>query len=269
MAISFTTALTILGSFGAASTAQIVSHILTQKREDKKNKKECLQNLYSPSVLLLIDLIQYEGYHHCSEPTIRSKFNDKEILIVQVLDNMGQNLKFADADLINCYQTLRNSFNRNDPKEALDDPTNLYIWDSVIELTEIFFAHFIKINKSLKSDSNSIMNKIEAPYFFCQFYLLFNDCFARYKDNNTHSMIFSFYDLIEFILFPINNYTERILKIRKELEIVYSNKYKDNQRGIEAFIDAHQFFYEIADEFSIASLERATNFKTTIDKYIN
>jgi hypothetical protein len=270
--MNLTTALTIIGSFGAASSAQIVNHILTQKREEKKYKKECLQNLYSPSILKLIDLIQYEGYHHCPQPTLRSNFTNKDVLVMQILDNISRNLKYAEADLINNYQQLRNYLDANDPKTVLNDTDDLFVWDQIIELTTVFFNQFIKINKLLKSDSNSINDKLKAPYFFCQFYLLFNTCFAKYRftddDTYTDNIIFELYDLIEFILFPINNYTDRIIKIRSELEIV-SAKYKDSSRVTEAYTNAYQFFYELADEFSIASEERANEFKDMLDEFID
>ena len=55
--MDITTAITIIGSFGAASTAQIVNHILTQKRDEKKYKKEAL-GIISPTILEVIKFIE-------------------------------------------------------------------------------------------------------------------------------------------------------------------------------------------------------------------
>ncbi|WP_273854172.1 hypothetical protein [Guptibacillus spartinae] len=269
--MDLTTTFTIIGSFAAASSAQIINHILTQKREDKKYKKECLQNLYSPTILKLINLIEYEGAHHCLNSHLQQEFTNKGELVSLILDNIGANIKYAEPNLINIYHEIRNNFDINNLTEALNDTKNTHIWHDIINLTTMFFDRFLEITKLLNAEGNSINENLKAPNFFCQFYLLFNDCFGRYTtdpDYPTDEFLFSYYDLIEGILIPTNNFHIRIIKIRTSIESAFHN-YKNQKRVEDSFIDAYQFFYEISDEFTIISEERGNEFKDKLDYYIN
>jgi hypothetical protein len=260
--MDITTAITIIGSFGAASTAQIVNHILTQKRDEKKYKKEALQNLYSPTILEVIKFIEFEGYNCCPNPTIRSEFEDKDVILNNIIDKVEKNLKYAEAELINGYYSLKNYIDQNG-YEDFYNPSNRFVWDLVVEFSNLFFKDYVLISKLLKSDSNSIYTRLKAPYFFSEFYLLFSECFARYDFN--HDFVSSYYDLIEFIMLPKNDYIKRIVRIRKKLNSAYNN-YRDSKVLEESLIDSYQFFYELADEFSIASEERANKFKDFLDE---
>jgi hypothetical protein len=222
MAFSLSTALTIIGSFGAASSAQIVSHILTQKREDKKYKKECLQNLYSPTILTVIDYIKLEGHNKSPLSFYNKSATNTKLLFEQIMDNIGSNIKYAEADLINIYQEVRNIENVLEPDSSLDDEVEEDISDHVMNLrmtlANLFFSQYIKVNNILKSNSNSITEKIIAPYFFSHFYLLVKECF--YLNDNLSSEILALYDLVETILLPENNFLEKIIYIREELNII-------------------------------------------------
>jgi hypothetical protein len=66
-------------------------------------------------------------------------------------------------------------------------------------------------------------------------------------------------------MLPKNDYIKRIVRIRKKLNSAYNN-YRDSKVLEESLIDSYQFFYELADEFSIASEERANKFKDFLDE---
>jgi hypothetical protein len=269
MSTSITTALTIIGSFGAASTAQIVSHILTQKREDKKYKKECLQNLYSPIVFKLINYIEYEGKNH--SPLLTETY-DSSNLFKEVTKCIGNNLKYADVDLINIYQEILGSQSESEVLE-------FYRWSNTdisdeemtsrITLINIFFTQFLEINKALKSNSQFVDEKLKTPYFFTHFYLLIKECLYYYEGVSS-AQIFEMYDLIETTFYQINNFTERVIEIRKELySVMYTSLYKDNLRVRDAYLSAYQFLYEFVDEFSYFSEERASEWKDLLDENIH
>lgn len=256
------TVFTIIGSFGAASTAQIINHILSQKREDKKYNKECLQNFYSPLIYKYIDLIAGEGFHNNPNELFNIEFSNKEILFEDILKTTEQNLKYADAELINVYQELINYINTNDISDLLNNPDEEEIWTLIVKITNIFFSNYIEINKNLKTDPNSITEKLIAPYFFTHLYLLIQECFVVEKVPK--EKIFGIYDLIEFVLLPINNYTNRIIRLRKNLYLHwYSNS---TYRTQDCYTDACQFIFEILDEFEIASKERSWEFKEMLEE---
>ncbi|MEE3951652.1 hypothetical protein [Peribacillus frigoritolerans] len=269
MPTSLTTALTIIGSFGAASTAQIVSHVLTQNREDKKYKKECLQNLYSPIIFKVIDYIQ---------SIERSPLNlvitstNADYLFDNIMESIGNNLKYAEPELINIFHEIRDDYEsqKSNSLSHLDEEYKMIMSDMrlthKILLLNTFINEYIKINKLLKSNVNPITNKLRTPYFFCKFYLLVKDCSPMNPIKSDD--ILALYDLIDFVLLPVNNYLERIIKLRKEINIVTNTTaYKDTARVSAAYTDAYLFLYELADEFSILNQDRANEWKYMLERH--
>lgn len=276
MSISLT-ALTILGSFGAASTAQIVSHVLTLKREDKKYQKECLQNLYSPIVFKLIDYLRMIGTSHSPIPYFKDDsvtFLDTERIFSEVMKGIGDNLKYANADLINIYHEIKGFGEHDDlelDKEHKEETEfNLAISDELllnrILLANLFFSQYIEINRALKTSSKLINEKMIPPYFYTHMYLLVHEFYWAWDDTE---LILSLYDLIEHIILANENFVERINNIRKELYAIQYLSYKDSHRVTDAYLTSYQFLYEIADEISILSQERAEELQEFLDDNIH
>lgn len=259
MGISLTTAFTIIGSFGAASTAQIVGHILTKKREEKKFKKECLQNLYSPTLFKVLDYLHLEGGKHCPSP-FYSKNIDTTPIFDKVMDNIGENLKYAEVDLINIYQELKYNYVTNTFTDNDDD----YFTTERIRLCNILITQYLHIAKELKTESKLLSEKIAGPYFFSHFYLLVKDI-VHLMDIPSKDIL-SLYDLVETILLPQNNFIEGITEIRKRLfGLNYTSLSKFNNLSEVTHIEAYQFLYEMVDEFSIISESRAEEWKMSLD----
>ncbi len=280
MAISLSTALTILGSFAAASTAQVVSHLLTQKRDDKKHKKDCLQNLYSPIIFKFIDYINIIGTGHSPTWIFSNSpdFWESEKLFKQIMDHIGDNLVYANPDLINLYYEISNIDEKlKDPGIDLKGkPTEFIIEISRdtlskrVEFANMVFTQYIELNNSLKSHSTSINEKLFPPYFASQLYLLMEECFyiEFYSE-----LIFDLYDLIEPTLLPKNDYLERIKAIRNELNTAqnsysYSNPNIYNQIINDSYLTAYHFLYEIVDEMSIFSETRTEELRDFLDTHI-
>lgn len=265
-----TTALTILGSFGAASTAQIVSHFFTLRREKKNYQKACYQHLYSPTIFKLTDYIRSEAIPHYD----LFGFAELDILPTDTfhdaMNSIGNNLKYADVDVINYFHVWQRDYSEPDP--SIEDIGSITFAkeaeiDFRITFANAFFSQFIKINKSLKFNHKIINDELKAPYFFTHFFLLIKECTRPYSIN--YDGIFEMYDLIESILLPINNHTERIIGVRNELDKVYSTPlYKNNERIVEASLSAYEFLYEIANEFADISEERANKFKKFLNSSI-
>lgn len=262
------TVFTIIGSFGAASTAQIINHRLTQKREDKKYIKECLQNFYAPLVYKYIDFIKGEGLNNSPIETIQVEFTNKITLFEEIIKITEQNLKYADAELINVFQELKNYIDSNDINELLDDLNEDTLWDLLIEVANSFFANYIKINKKLNTNIGLINSKFEAPYLFVNFYLLIREDLIVREASAFN--LFNMYDLINFVTYRKgNNYLNRIIMLRKELN---KHGYLNNQNtfnSVTSFSETCNFIYELLDEFEIADRERSQELREMIDEGIS
>lgn len=261
-----TTALTIIGSIGAASSAQIINHILTQKRDEKKYKKECLQNLYSPNIFNLIDYTKISGRNYSPYPIYKTTINT-DVLFKHVLQNIGENLKYAEADLINAYQevmSLETDVNNTQINDEFEETTDDDLLTLRMTLVNLFFTNYLEINKVLKQRSNSIHEKLIGPYFFSHFYLLVKQSFSLNEIPSED--ILELYDLVEANLLPTNEFIKRIISIRKELYVVqYTPVYKDSYRVLSAYTEVYAFLYELADEFSYLSAARAGDWKEIMD----
>ncbi|UOB81973.1 hypothetical protein MQW34_27865 (plasmid) [Bacillus sp. ZJS3] len=257
------TGITILGSFLAASTAQLISHILTLRREKKNYKKAYYQNLYSPIIFKLTDYIKSEGYEKdfYERSDIYQKPSD---IFNEIMQHIEKNLAYTSLDIINIYQVWKRDFSCPPHKDELPNTVKLENeMDFNITFANTFFAQFIKINKSLKFKHKIVDEELKAPYFF----LLIKECTRPYSV--TFAEIFDTYDLIEAMLLPANNYTERIIFIRGELDKVYStNLYRNSERVQEAYLSAYELLYEIVNEMGDISEERATDFKDFLDSHI-
>lgn len=86
MPINWTTTFSIIGAFGAASTAQVVSHRLTQKREEEKYLKECLQKLYSPLIFRIIYYLDSESNNNILKDEFNNEDDDeiKNHIVIQI-----------------------------------------------------------------------------------------------------------------------------------------------------------------------------------------
>ncbi|MDA1663494.1 hypothetical protein PDK35_26665 [Bacillus cereus group sp. TH153LC] len=261
------TVLTIIGSFLAASTAQLISHILTLRREKKNYKKACYQNLYSPIIFKLTDYIKSESYYD-DFYELNTTYQKPSDIFHEVMQHIEKNLVYTSVDIINIYQVWKRDYSHPSSKDEL--PSNVKLenqMDLNISFANIFFAQFSKINKSLKFKHKIVNEELRAPYFFTHFFLLIKECTRPYSV--TFEEIFSIYDLIEAILLPNNNYTERIISIRNNLDKVQStNLYKNDDRVHEAYLSAYELLYEIVNEMAIISEERATDFKDFLDSQI-
>ncbi|BCC62290.1 MULTISPECIES: hypothetical protein [Bacillus] len=261
------TVITIIGSFLAASTAQLISHILTLRREKKNYKKACYQNLYSPIIFKLTEYIRSEGCDKEFHELINIHQSSSEIFN-EIMQHIEKNLAYTSLDIINIFQVWKRDF--SNPSNKGEVPNTVQKENEIdlnITFANVFFEQFIKINKSLKFKHKVVDEELRAPYFFTHFFLLIKECTRPYSI--TFAEIFAMYDLIEAMLLPDNNYTERIISIRDALDKVHStNLYKNDERVHESYLSAYELLYEIVNEMAIISEDRATDFKEFLDSQI-
>ncbi|AQY40934.1 hypothetical protein P4V72_29685 [Bacillus thuringiensis] len=261
------TVVTIICSFMAAGLAQMASHLFTLRRETKNYQKACYQNLYSPTIFKLTDYIKSEGHskefyeHHNSYQNPTEIFNE-------IMQHVEKNLNYTSVDIINFYQVWKRDFSRSHKNKELHDYVKFENeMDLRITFANTFFSKFIKLNKSLKFKHKIVDEELKVPYFFTHFFLLIKECTRPYSI--TYAEIFGMYNLIEDMLLTTNNYTERIITIRNDLDKVPSTTlYKNEKRVHKAYISANKFLYEIANDLAAFSEVHSNDFKEFLNSSI-
>lgn len=264
MEINWAMAITIMGSFGAASTAQIVSHVLTNRREKKKYERECLQNLYFPVVFRIVEYI--EGESDKAVLMDDEEFDEREFakhpsnpdpIFERIIESVGENLKYAHPNLIIRYQEVKvitDLFKENQGDYSV-------FFDQRIQLCREFLLEFIRLSNELGTLSKAIYDKLKAPLFFTEFYLLLqNCCFEGLARNSIRH-----FHLIEACLKPENNFTSRIADIRQRIgDVPHRAPHKNIYE--ETFIESYQFLHEIIDEFSMIVEEEGEYWRNELEK---
>ncbi|MET3689557.1 hypothetical protein ABIC37_005107 [Priestia megaterium] len=257
----WTTAVTIMGSFGAASTAQIISHVLTNNREKKKHDKECLQNLYSPVIFRIVDYLEVE--YKKSETHIRLKGMEIDVLISNsyhkerrqryeeyileassifkvVIESISKNLKYAHSSLILAYEdheALSASFKEN-------EINNFQVFSKKIKICRELLIEFVRISNKLDALSKPMLEKVQGALFFTEFYLLLLDCNYEILAEK----IIKYYEGLSKIPLNESNYLDRIAYIRKEISLVPIGTTAYINKEATAYTHAYQFFHEVVDE---------------------
>jgi len=257
-------AITIMGSFGAASTAQIVSHVLTNRREKKKYERECLQNLYFPVVFRIVEYI--EGESDKAVLMDNEEFNEREFekhpsnpdpIFERIIESVGENLKYAHPNLIIRYQEVKvitDVFKENKGNYSV-------FFDQRIQLCREFLLEFIRMSNELGTLSKAVYDKLKTPLFFTEFYLLLqNCCFEELARNSIR-----YFHLIDASLKPENNFISRITDIRQRIgDVPHTAPHKNIYE--EACTEAYQFLHEIIDEFSILVEEEGEYWRNELEK---
>ena len=247
MTIDWGTAIPIMVAFGSATTAQIISHRFAEKREENKYKKESLQNLYSPVIFQIVEYIQFENAKAIMKAD--GEFEEENplnprIVFERIMETTGQNMKYAQPELIMRYEVVKSTFTRSS-KEKNDDR---YMFEIKMELCGEFLMEFIKISSEIGTLSRAVEDKINPTLFFTQFYLLLKElgCWML-----TDILLLEFHLLKDILLPPENEFLEKILDVRKninyELETHYKNK--SISRASEACEAGYQFVHEVIKEF--------------------
>ncbi|QEL71771.1 MULTISPECIES: hypothetical protein [unclassified Bacillus cereus group] len=190
MEIDWTIIFSIGGAFGAASTAQYVSHRLTGKREDQKYKKEKYQKFYSPLVFKIIKYIEAEGSK--ISKINRSINPDPDLIFASIITSVEENIQYANSDFIRIYEetkTLEMIANSDDDD---DDPRRDFLdyrkFDSYLNAFEQFFTDYLIISKDLKILSSKLEEEVKQSIAIIKLYNLFD----KYSFLDTAEVLFAF-----------------------------------------------------------------------------
>ncbi|MED0982961.1 hypothetical protein P4T48_26555 [Bacillus paramycoides] len=178
MEIDWTIILSIGGAFGAASTAQYVSHRLTGKREDRKYKKEKYQKFYSPLVFKIIKYIEAEG-SKISEIN-RSTNPDPDLIFASIITTIEKNIQYANSDFIKIYEETKTleMIGNLDEDDFIRDLLKYRKFDSYLNAFEQFFTDYLIISKDLKVLSSKLEEEVKQSIAIIKLYNLFEKyCF--------------------------------------------------------------------------------------------
>jgi hypothetical protein len=265
---SFSMFLTISGAFGAAATAQVISHIYTLKREDIKNKKEAFQNLYSPTLFKVLEYIEFEGFNRSPLESFNGPL-DSEQISKEIVDIIGSNLKYAEVDLINTYHDVLGleSLLSTQLQSKRQDKTKDRLICERVKLSNMFLTQYLKISKDLNLDLKSVNEKIETPLFFSHFFLLLRE--SSYISKPSSWDIFNYYYLLEHVLSSKIGYLEKIIELRKELDDAKNNSSKSDTNELiisEKLSNTYSFFYEFSEKFEELNPKLAEYWNAMIDE---
>lgn len=173
MAFDMTIILSIAGAFGAASTAQYISHHLTLKREDEKYKKERYQNFHSPLIFKVINYLYAEECHRGNVNL--SSVPKPDTILKEILVIIEKNLRYADSKLVEIYESSK-------LKELIENPPDendhfnrfnkLMEFSTRIIVFEEFLNEYITISKELNVLSVALERNILGYIAICRMFKL-------------------------------------------------------------------------------------------------
>lgn len=254
---NWTTILSVIGSLVVASTAQVISHLFTQRREKQKYNKECLQNLYSPIIFPIIEYINGEAYRTSliesedfDEEELQEDPKNPDTLFKEVIEHIGKNLKYSEAEMIMKYEEAKIMIDLVERyKDGYRDERDLCLQYNM-DLCSECLTEFIKISKKLGSLSNHIRDKVIPPLFFTQFYLLLTD-YECYSLKYDAPKLVNYLDFIN--LSKQNKWLIRIIDVRRRIndknEKLKDKDYIDKEKTSDVFQEAYDLIMEIINEF--------------------
>lgn len=224
MEIDWTIIFSIAGAFGAASTAQYVSHRLTGKREDRKYKKEKYQNFYSPLVFKIIKYVEADGYK-ISEINQSTNPDPKQIFD-SIITTIEKNIQYADSDFIKIYEeakTLELIDNKDKDMDEYDPFEEDRKFNGHLNAFEQFYNDYLIISQDLNVLSSKLEEEVKQSLAIIKLYKLFD----KYGFLDTAKMLFG---LGKFIV-DQDNIDIFIKRLDDVEEITDSNFKPYNQTG--------------------------------------
>lgn len=187
MALGWEHAITVIGAFASAGTAQYFSHRLTLKREDEKYQKERYQNFYAPLVYkiknyvkaeankfeeLLIDegnIPKLEDSIAASGGPIFSIIPDSNSIFLDIVSIIENNLKYADIQFIEMYERhkMQEFQNKNIAEDGLTNlkwqirlPDNLLVCEKFLIEYLSFHENISVLSKGTGKEINKTLTSI-------------------------------------------------------------------------------------------------------------
>ncbi|MGK9430824.1 hypothetical protein ACSSTO_13215 [Bacillus atrophaeus] len=227
--VDLKTIITIFAGFGAASTAQIISHLFSRKREDIKYQKECLQNLYSPVIFKIhsylfgefkkTSTIEKQNIEFYNEKYKEHSDNPERIFAI-ILETVGSNLQYAKPEIIMDYHDL-----------VYAQPRSKYGKERIakkVAFCNKLLLDYVQLCKKLKVNSVKINMNIEESLIFTQLYQLLGNTGHFYSQD---LLIQRFLDIKNLRHFYLKKIMKLNLKFKKKhtIESFYSATNKSEE----------------------------------------
>lgn len=212
--IQWGTVFTVAGTLTAAFLGQVFSHRYSQKREDLKQKKESFQNLYSPTIHHVTNYLYKEidkqtdiifNYKDEEDFADEDDYFNPEKLFLEAFSLIGDNLKYANLELIMQYQDIKSTNKLG--KQFLSI-------DKTIILCDIFITDYIKISKEIGVYSPNIKKKIEGILLFTKLYYLL----LKMEGLNFAYTTLSYADLLDKVGTKNTKYIKNAIQLQQKYE---------------------------------------------------
>ncbi|KXY07443.1 hypothetical protein [Bacillus paranthracis] len=254
MALGWEHALTLVGAFASAGTAQYLSHRLTLNREDEKYQKERYQNFYAPLVFKIKNYVIAEAYKlekvlitlgripKRKDDFILFTFSslpDSNSILPEIISTIEKNLKYADLQFIEMYEK-----HKMHEVQAKDDeaPTITAVrWFSRLTdnllVCEKFLMEYLSFSENISVLSNEIKKEIRQVLTSIRLYNLM----FKFEFPSTARLLFSctgnYKDV--FIAFPDIHEKINIVKqkVNSDIALMIKSTGKDDIYCYEELID--------------------------------
>ncbi|PEZ83079.1 hypothetical protein CN374_29165 [Bacillus cereus] len=254
MALGWEHALTFVGAFASAGTAQYLSHRLTLNREDEKYQKERYQNFYAPLVFKIKNYVIAEANKlekvlitlgripkHKDDVNIFTfpSLLDSNSILREIISTIEKNLKYADLPFIEMYE--RHKMHEVQTKDDEDATVTAVRWFSRLTdnllVCEKFLMEYLSFSENISVLSNEIKKEINQVLTSIKLYNLM----FKFNFPSTARLLFSctgnYKDV--FVAFPDIHQKINIVKqkVDSKIELVIKSTGKDDIYCYEELID--------------------------------
>jgi hypothetical protein len=207
MALGWEHAVTVVGAFASAGTAQYLSHRLTLNREDEKYQKERYQKFYAPLVYKIKNYVRaeankfektlidggvvkelQEGVVASASITFSPPIPDPDTIFIEIISIIERNFQYADLQFIEMYERhkMLESQEKNISGDGFDDIRwAIRLTDNLL-VCEKFLIEYLSFSEKVSVLSKEIENEIYKILTAIKLYNLMK----LYKFHNTANILF-------------------------------------------------------------------------------
>ncbi|MGE6541076.1 hypothetical protein [Bacillus luti] len=272
MALGWEHALTFVGAFASAGTAQYLSHRLTLNREDEKYQKERYQNFYAPLVFKIKNYVIAEANKlekvlialgripkHKDDVIIYTipSLPDSNSILPEIISTIEKNLKYADLQFIEMYERYKiQEVQTKDDEEPIVTTVRWFsrLTDNLL-VCEKFLMEYLSFSENISVLSNEIKKEINQVLtsiklynlmfkfeFFSTARLLFS-CTGNHKD-----VVVAFPDIhqeINIVKQKVNSKIELLIKSTGKDDIYCYEELIDLVRSFQNHINKYENHWDV------------------------
>ncbi|KKI91821.1 hypothetical protein WQ54_12675 [Bacillus sp. SA1-12] len=181
--MDWTAILSITGAFGAAATAQFISHRFSYRREYKNYHRERLQNLYFPLLFKVRNYIHAENYkviymdqqkkdENAFEQAHKEDMRNPRIQFEKIIEVLDENIKYADQGLIIQYEKVKAHISI-----YMQDGLGNSWFNLRVQMCEEFLKEYIYLSKALGVYTEETKQHIKGIMYYINLRRILLECY--------------------------------------------------------------------------------------------